>query len=292
LTWRAGADTYPKRKAPAFRGGRKHSIKKSMIAYPNIDPVALRIGPLHLRWYGLMYIFGFAAAWFLGRSRTKKPWALIDARGFEDLLTYCIVGLILGARIGYVVFYEPGYFIDHPMDALAIWKGGMSFHGGLMGMLVCMWLYARKHALSFFDVTDFICPLAPPGLFAGRMGNFINGELWGRVTDVPWAMVFPRPGAGTYPRHPSQLYEAALEGVALFCILWFYTAKPRPRMAASGLFLLCYGSFRFFVEFFRRPDPQLGFIAFGWLTMGQLLCAPMILAGIALLYLVRRNRRA
>jgi phosphatidylglycerol:prolipoprotein diacylglycerol transferase len=195
------------------------------------------------------------------------------------LVFYTALGVILGGRIGYVLFYNFPTFLSNPLMIFKIWQGGMSFHGGLLGVLLAMGLFARKIGKGFFEVTDFIVPLIPPGLFFGRIGNFINGELWGRVSDVPWAMVFQTPGAGDQPRHPTPLYEAALEGVVLFIIVWLYSSRPRPSMAISGLFLLGYGGFRFAVEFFRQPDAHLGFIAFGWLTMGQLLSLPMILCG-------------
>lgn len=261
-----------------------------MLTFPQISPIAFEIGPFIVRWYGLMYLIGFAVAWTLGRWRANRPGSGWTAQEVDDLVAMCIVGLVLGARVGYILFYDFSYFLSHPLAIFQIWKGGMSFHGGAIGVTFCMWLFARRKGKSFFGVTDFLVPLAPPGLFAGRVGNFINGELWGRVTDAPWGMVFPDPYAGHLPRHPSQLYEALLEGLALFVILWLFTARPRPRMAASGLFVLGYGSFRFFVEFFRQPDAQLGFIAFGWLTMGQLLCVPMILGGALLLAAAYRRK--
>ena len=200
------------------------------------------------------------------------------------LIFYGALGAVLGGRIGYVLFYDLNSYLSEPLNIFKIWQGGMSFHGGLLGVLTAMWLFARKYCLTFFQVTDFIAPLVPIGLGAGRLGNFINGELWGRVTQVPWAMVFPDPRAGGLPRHPSQLYEASLEGVALFIILWLYSAKPRPTMAVSGMFLLCYGIFRFILEFFRMPDMQIGYVAFDWLTMGQILSTPMVLAGAGLVW--------
>jgi phosphatidylglycerol:prolipoprotein diacylglycerol transferase len=259
-----------------------------MIVLPALDPVAVQIGPLPVRWYGLMYALGFLAAWWLGRIRARRPGALFDARAVDDLVTWLILGLVLGARVGYVLFYEPSHFLDRPLDMLAIWKGGMSFHGGALGVALVCWLFARRTKKTLLDVGDLITPLAPPGLCAGRIGNFVNGELFGRPTDLPWGMVFPQ--SGPLPRHPSQLYEALLEGVALFVILWVYSGKPRPRGAVTGLFLLLYGLFRFGVEFAREPDAQLGFVALGWLTMGQLLCLPMIALGGLLLWLARRPR--
>ncbi|KTG16161.1 MULTISPECIES: prolipoprotein diacylglyceryl transferase [unclassified Guyparkeria] len=249
--------------------------------YPAIDPVALQIGPLAIHWYGLMYLFGFAGAWALARLRARRPDWPINPVQVDDLLFYSALGVILGGRIGYMLFYQPGMLIDSPLSLFAIWDGGMSFHGGLLGVLVAMALYARAQGLAFFTVTDFIAPLVPIGLFFGRIGNFINAELWGSPTTLPWGMVFP--GAGPEPRHPSMLYEAFLEGLVLFLLLWLFSMKPRPRMAVSGLFLLGYGTFRFAVEFVREPDAHIGYLAGGWVTMGHILSAPMIVAGLALL---------
>ncbi len=247
--------------------------------YPQIDPVALSLGPLSIHWYGLMYLLAFAFVWLLGRFRANRSdW---QANQLDDLLFYGAIGVIIGGRLGYALFYDLPASLANPFSLLKIWQGGMSFHGGLLGVLVAFWYFGRKTGKRFFEVSDFIAPLVPIGLMLGRIGNFINGELWGRVSDVPWAMVFP--GAGPLPRHPSQLYQAALEGLLLFIILWFYSAKSRPRAAVSGLFLLGYGVFRFIVEFVRVPDPQYGYLAFGWLTMGQVLCLPMILGGIAMM---------
>jgi phosphatidylglycerol:prolipoprotein diacylglycerol transferase len=261
-----------------------------MLIHPNFDPVAFSLGPLKVRWYGLMYLCGFVAGWGLGRYRAARPGSGWTGQQVDDLIFYAALGVILGGRGGYILFYHFGAFLADPLLLLRIWEGGMSFHGGLLGVLLAMALYARKLGKGFFEVTDFIAPLVPPGLFFGRIGNFINGELWGRVSDVPWAMVFHTLGAGNQPRHPSPLYEAALEGVALFVILWLYSAKPRPTMAVSGLFLLCYGGFRFVVEFFRQPDAHLGFVAFDWLSMGQLLSLPMLIAGTAFLAWAYRRR--
>lgn len=246
-----------------------------------IDPVAFSIGSLQLRWYGLMYLAGFGLGWMLGRWRASRPGSGWSGPDVDDLLTCVMIGIILGGRIGYVLFYDLPVYIHDPMEIIRIWNGGMSFHGGLLGVLGAFWYFARTRGRTFLEVSDFIAPLIPQGLFFGRLGNFINGELWGKVSDAPWAIVFP--GAGPLPRHPSQLYEAALEGLLLFIMLWVFSLKPRKVGAVSGLFALGYGVFRFAVEFVRMPDVQLGYLAFGWLTMGQLLCVPLILAGAWLL---------
>ena len=253
-----------------------------MLKYPHFNPVAFEIGPIQVHWYGIMYLIGFLVAWYLAWSRAKKPYTALKPDQVSDLILYAALGVLIGGRTGYMLFYDLPGFLHNPLIIFRVWDGGMSFHGGLLGVLCALWLYARKIHQPVWDITDFIVPMVPIGLGLGRLGNFINGELWGRVTTVPWAMVFPT--GGMLPRHPSPLYEFALEGVALFIILWFFSAKPRPRFAVSALFLLGYGSFRFFCEFFRQPDPQLGFIAFGWLTMGQILSAPMILIGAVALW--------
>jgi len=255
-----------------------------MLTYPHIDPVAFSIGPIHVHWYGIMYLIGFAAAWWLGQKRADLPDSIFNAEQISDLIFYGALGAVLGGRIGYVLFYDLGAYLAEPLNIFKVWQGGMSFHGGLLGVLLAMWLFAKKSGRAFFQVTDFLAPLVPIGLGAGRIGNFINGELWGRVSDVPWAMVFPDPRAGALPRHPSQLYEAFLEGLVLFIILWLYSRKPRPTMAVSGMFLFCYGMFRFILEFARMPDAQIGYIAFNWLTMGQILSTPMVLAGAGLVW--------
>jgi phosphatidylglycerol:prolipoprotein diacylglycerol transferase len=256
-----------------------------MLVHPQIDPVAFSIGPLAVRWYGLMYLAGFAAAWWLGVSRIKRARAPVTRVQFDEMVFYALLGVILGGRLGYVLFYKPAEYLASPLKVFAIWEGGMSFHGGLLGVLLAMWILARRFRIHFLDLMDFVAPLCPLGLAAGRFANFINGELWGRVTDVPWGMVFR--GAGPEPRHPSQLYQFALEGLALFALLWWYSAKPRARGRVSGLFLLGYGVFRFAAEFAREPDAFLGYLALG-LTMGQWLCLPMIAAGGALLAWNRR----
>jgi phosphatidylglycerol:prolipoprotein diacylglycerol transferase len=258
-----------------------------MLIHPQIDPVAIAIGPLAVRWYGLMYLVGFGMAFLFARSRIKQGKSgNISFAVFDDLFFFCVLGVVLGGRLGYVLFYKPGYYFSHPLEILAVWQGGMSFHGGFLGVILAMVYIARKHGIRWLAVTDFIAPLVPPALAAGRIGNFINGELWGRTTDVPWGMVFR--GAGALPRHPSQLYQFALEGVLLFVILWLYSAKPRPTGAVSAMFLIGYGVLRFTAEFFREPDDFLGLLALN-LSMGQWLSLPMILAGIAMLAWARRK---
>ncbi len=258
-----------------------------MLTAPDIDPVAIQIGPLAVRWYGLMYVVGFLAGWWLGTVRARRPGSGWRPEEIGDLVFYVAVGVLLGGRLGYVLFYNLPHYLEHPLEIFYLWQGGMSFHGGLIGVAVALWLYARHTARSWLAVTDFLAPLAPLGLGPGRIGNFINQELWGRVTDLPWGMVFKN--AGPLPRHPSQLYEAFLEGLVLFVLLWWYSARPRPTGAVSGLFLAGYGTLRFLVEFVREPDPQLGYLAFGWLTMGQVLSLPMILIGVWLMWWAGRK---
>lgn len=274
-----------------------------MLKYPEIDPVALSIdaftiagktfGPFDIHWYGLMYLVGFAGGWFLAVYRAKKGDRVIRPDQAEDLTFYSAMGVILGARIGYVFFYNFKAWLDDPMMIFRVWEGGMSFHGGMLGLAIAMLLYAGKIKRNFFDLVDYIAPFAPIGLFFGRIGNFIGGELYGRAADVPWAMIFPKdPGVA---RHPSQLYEAFLEGIVLFVLLFWFSQKPRPRGAVIALFLLGYGSFRFFVEFFREPDAHIGFAAFDWMTRGQELCVPMILGGLGILiwtYMKEPKRQA
>ncbi len=255
-----------------------------MFVYPEIDPIAIELGPLAVRWYGLMYVIGILGGWWLGRVQSRRPWSPLNPVQVDDMVTWIALGVILGGRIGSVIFYNFSDFLGDPLMLFRIWQGGMSFHGGFLGVLLAMLLYGRRIGVNFWSLTDFIAPLVTIGLGAGRIGNFINGELWGKVTDGPWGVIVN----GT-PRHASQLYEAALEGLLLFIVLWVYAAKPRPRMAVSGLFLIGYGIARFAVEFVRLPDAHIGYMAWGWLTRGQLLTAPMIVWGIVLIILAYRR---
>ncbi|MDP2793216.1 MAG: prolipoprotein diacylglyceryl transferase [Sulfurisoma sp.] len=254
-----------------------------MLIHPQFDPVALSLGPLAVRWYGLMYLAGFVAFLWLGRRRAAaQPWRGMTATDLDDLLFFGVLGVIVGGRLGQVLFYEPGHYLAHPLEILAVWKGGMSFHGGFLGVLAAMALFARKRGRRFLAVTDFIAPLAPLGLGAGRIGNFINGELWGRVAsaDFSLAMVFPQ--VDMQPRHPSQLYQAGLEGIALFALLWWFSRRQRPTGQVSGLFLAGYGAFRFIAEYFREPDPGIFGLSYT-ISMGQWLSLPMIAVGIWLM---------
>jgi phosphatidylglycerol:prolipoprotein diacylglycerol transferase len=264
-----------------------------MLVHPDINPIAFSIGPLAVRWYGLMYLAGFAIGWWLALRRIDRGAAPVTRGQLDDIIFYTLLGVILGGRLGYVLFYKPAYYFAHPAEIVAIWQGGMSFHGGMLGVMTAMALIAWKHKIDYLRLMDFFAPLVPPGLAAGRLGNFINGELPGRVTDLPWGMVFP--GAGAAPRHPSQIYEFLLEGVVLFALLWWFSSKPRPRGQVSGLFLVGYGVIRFSIEFVRQPDSFIGaggYLAFGS-TMGQWLSLPMIVAGIALMiWSARRGRSA
>ena len=263
-----------------------------MLIHPQFDPIAIHLGSFGIHWYGLMYLVGFLGGLWLGKWRVKSmrtvypnyPWQDSDP---DDMLFYIALGVILGGRLGYVLFYQPSYYFHHPLEIFFLWQGGMSFHGGFLGVLTAMALFARKSQKSWLQIMDFVAPLVTIGLGAGRLGNFINGELWGRPTDVPWGMIFPK--VDELPRHPSQLYEFGLEGLALFSILWIFSRKPRPVGAVSALFLICYGSFRFLVEFTREPDSFLGLLSLG-LSMGQWLSLPMIIAGIWLM--IRSYRKA
>jgi len=251
-----------------------------MLHHPAFDPIAFRLGPLAVHWYGLMYLIAFALAWWLGRWRIRRGASTLTARELEDVIFYGVLGVVVGGRLGYTLFYQPAYYLSHPLEILYLWQGGMAFHGGLLGVLVTLALWAKKRGLRFLAVGDQIAPLIPLGLAAGRIGNFINGELWGRPTDAPWGMVFAQAGDGI-ARHPSQLYQAGLEGLMLFMLVWTFARKTRPVGQISAVFLLGYGAFRFIAEFAREPDDFLGLLAAG-LSMGQWLSLPMMLAGAAL----------
>lgn len=256
-----------------------------LFTHPGFNPIALQIGSFGIHWYGLMYLVGFFGGLWLGQYQVKRlsridpasPW---QDRDPDDMLFYIALGVVLGGRLGYVLFYQPAYFLQHPLEIFALWQGGMSFHGGFIGVMVAMALFARRRKVVWLQLMDFVAPLVPIGLGAGRLGNFINGELWGRPTNSDWGMIFPQ--VDSLARHPSQLYEFALEGVLLFLILWCFAGKKHPVGAVSALFLLGYGSFRFLVEFTREPDSFLGLLSLG-LSMGQWLCVPMILAGLGML---------
>lgn len=258
-----------------------------MLIAPDIDPVAIHIGPVKIHWYGLMYVFAFVAIWWLAARRARVPGSGWTRDQVADAIFYGALGVIVGGRLGYVLFYNLPYFLSHPLKIFAVWEGGMSFHGGLIGVALALWFFARRYGKRLLAVTDFFAPWVPIGLAAGRMGNFINQELWGRPTDLPWAMVFPK--TDDLPRHPSQLYEFFLEGVVLFIILWWFSRRPRPIGAVSALFLLFYGLFRFAVEFVREPEIELHLLGVVF-TMGQLLSLPMMILGIALLAFTYRAR--
>ncbi len=258
---------------------------------PHFDPIAFSIGPLAVHWYGLMYLFGFAAFWLLGRQRARQAWRGMSAQGVEDLLFYGVIGVILGGRLGFCLLYQPEWYLTHLLDIFKVWQGGMSAHGGIVGSILAIAYYARRQKTSFLTVADFVAPLVPLGLMFGRLGNFINGELWGRAADptLPWAMIFENSGT-LVPRHPSQLYEAFLEGALLFTVLWLFSRKPRPAGAVGALFCLGYGLVRFVVEYFREPDSYLGLGLFG-LSRGQWLSLPVMALGlVVLLWALRRGK--
>lgn len=259
-----------------------------MIKHPNFDPVALQLGPISIHWYGVMYLLGFAAVYFLAvyRAKNSSAGSKWNEEQIGDLVFYGALGAVLGGRFGYILFYKFSDYLIQPLNIFKVWEGGMAFHGGVLGVIFAFWLYAKQNKRSLFEVSDFVVPMIPVGLFFGRMGNFINQELWGKVTDVPWGMIFTH--AGPNPRHPSMLYEAMLEGVVLFIILWLFSAKTRKPGVVSGLFLCGYAIFRFLVEFVREPDDYLGYLAMNWLTMGQLLSVPMCVLGLILIF--RANR--
>ncbi|WP_454781414.1 prolipoprotein diacylglyceryl transferase [Legionella sp. WA2022007384] len=256
-----------------------------MFTFPYINPVAFSIGPLQVHWYGLMYLIGFVSGWLLAHWRAKHYKLDWTSEQISDVIFYAALGVIIGGRIGYMLFYNFAELVHDPLALFKIWQGGMSFHGGLLGVAIALWLFSRKSGKSFLEIGDFIAPLVPIGLGAGRIGNFINGELWGRVTDMPWGMIYTH--VDNQPRHPSELYEFGLEGIGLFLLVWIYARKPRPVGRVSAIFLIGYAICRIIAEFFRQPDPQLGYLAFGWLTMGQILSIPMLLLGFWLWWIKR-----
>jgi len=281
-----------------------------MTVLHQIDPIAFHLGPLKVHWYGIMYLLGFGTAWWLGRLRVRAGRLPgVNEQSYGDLLFYAMLGVVLGGRLGYVFFYSFGDLLRDPLMLLRVWEGGMSFHGGLIGVVAAAWWWSWRHKLHLMDTVDFLAPLVPPGLGFGRLGNYIGGELWGKYTQAGWGVIFPRAesefagmtlpqlqaqfatGAlDRFARHPSQLYQAALEGLTMFVVLWWFSRKPRPRYAVSGLFALLYGCFRFLIEFVRVPDAQLGYLAFGWLTMGQLLSLPLIALGLFWLFVWSRRQ--
>jgi len=259
-----------------------------MLTYPQIDPVAIALGPVKVHWYGLAYLTGLAFAWWFAVRRTRKPWSPVRREQVDDLIFYAALGVVLGGRFGYAIFYGGDKLAEDPTWLLQVWQGGMSFHGGFLGVLFAMFLFARRQRIGFGSLMDFVAPLVPVGLALGRLGNFIGQELWGRPSDVPWAMVFPRDSL-QLARHPSQLYQFALEGMLLFAIMLWFSSRERPPWAVAGVFSLGYGCLRFIAEFFREPDGHLGFQALGWMTRGQILSLPMVALGIYLIVMAYRN---
>lgn len=254
-----------------------------MFAYPEIDPIAIALGPLKIHWYGLTYLAGLSFAWWLASRRSQALGSPLQRQQVDDLIFYCALGVVFGGRIGYVIFYGGERLAQDPAWLLRVWEGGMSFHGGMLGVIVATFWFARRQTIPFGKLLDFVAPLAPLGLALGRLGNFIGQELWGRATEAPWGMVFPRDPLQLV-RHPSQLYQFALEGILLLAVLLWFSRVPRPTWAVSGAFALGYGVLRFAAEFFREPDAHLGLQAFGWMTRGQILCVPMIMLGLYLLW--------
>jgi phosphatidylglycerol:prolipoprotein diacylglycerol transferase len=260
--------------------------------FPAFDPVLVTIGPLAIRWYALAYLAGFVLGWLYGQKLAAQNPKGPSPKAIDDFLTWAVIGTVLGGRIGYILFYQFGYYLSDPLEMFKVWHGGMSFHGGMLGVIAAIWLFTKREKIPFFAFSDILACVTPIGLGLGRLANFVNGELFGRPTDVPWAMIFPR--GGDVPRHPSQLYEAGLEGLVLFLILYFLARRPwvRERVGLlSGSFLTLYGLFRFTAEFFREPDPQLGFL-FDGATMGQLLCLPMIaVGGCIIFYALNKHKK-
>ena len=254
-----------------------------MLVHPQFDPIFFKLGPLAVRWYGLMYVLAFIAVIVFGKYRVRKGLGLgLSERDVDDMLVYGIFGVILGGRLGYVLFYKPHYYLEHPAEIIQIWAGGMSFHGGFIGVMLGIALFCWLRKRNWLSTMDFIAPLVPFGLMTGRIGNFINGELPGRPTTLPWGMWFPQVDPSPVYRHPSQIYQALGEGLLLFILLWIYSSKPRPRGAVAGAFLVGYGFFRFMAEFTREPDAFLGLLSFG-LSMGQWLSLPMVVIGVAMM---------
>lgn len=261
-----------------------------MLPNPDIDPVLIKLGPIAIRWYGLMYVLGLIAAFFMIKAHAAQRQVALALDDLHDLILYAAIGVVLGGRLGYTLFYNLPYYLDHPAKLLAIWEGGMSFHGGLIGVMVAVWVFCRRKGYAFYTIADLATPAVPIGLGLGRLGNFINGELFGRATDVPWCMVFDKTGGGPLCRHPSQLYEAFLEGVVLFTFIWALGRRPRPAGTVFWAFISGYAACRIFVEFFREPDAHLGLLA-GLVSMGQVLSAPMLLLGLIMLTIVRRKQK-